>query len=212
MHPIERRYISNPALPVRVETREDGKRVIVGYASVFYRADNPGTEYELWPGVLERIGLGAFDRAIKDRHDARGLFNHDPSLLLGRVGAGTVRLAVDATGLRYEIDPPDTQVGRDVLVSLERGDLTGSSFAFQVRGDEWQHGKGGAPDIRTILDVDLLDVSPVTYPAYEATSTGLRSCDGIEAARAEHAKAKAAHLAKMAEVDAMRRDAELMRM
>lgn len=205
---MERR--NNPQ-PVTVETREDGKRVIVGYASVFHRSEDAGTEYELWPGAKERIGRAAFDRALKEKHDARGLFNHDPSLILGRVGAGTVRLSVDSLGLRYEIDPPDTQAGRDMLVSLARGDVTGSSFAFIVRKELWILGRDTAEgDVRMILDVDLLDVSPVTYPAYEAASSGLRCAATGDEARASYEAAKAGHQAELAEVERLGLDVDML--
>jgi uncharacterized protein len=166
-----------PAASIKVETREDGSRMIAGYAAVFHRADDPGTQYQLSSDLVERIAPTAFARAITDKHDARALFNHDPNMLLGRAGAGTLRLTTDGTGLRYEIDLPDTQVGRDVAASVQRGDLTGSSFAFQVVKQSFQ--RGDKMHTRTIEDVNLLDVGPVTYPAYQSTTTGLRSdeCD-----------------------------------
>jgi HK97 family phage prohead protease len=86
--------------PVWVENRAAGKKAIVGYGAVFYSDTDPGTEYWLWGDVVERISPGAFDRALKERHDARGLFNHDPSNLLGRVTNGTMRLSVDRKGLK----------------------------------------------------------------------------------------------------------------
>lgn len=160
---------------VQLEERADGRRVLSGYAAVFYRADNPGTEYRLAPDLVERIERTAFTRAIQEKHDARGLFNHDPNVVLGRVSAGTMRLSVDDHGLRYEIDLPDTQAARDVAESIKRRDISGSSFAFRVapQGQRFERAAGG--DVRHILDVDLFDAGPVTYPAYQATTTGLRS-------------------------------------
>lgn len=179
---IERRFISAATAPVRVETREDGKRVIIGYGAVFYNADDPGTEYAMWSDLVERVAPTAFDRALREKDDARGLFNHDPDNLLGRVSAGTMRLSVDSKGLRYEIDAPDTQTGRDVVSMIERGDLTGSSFAFIPKRVIWIEEE--TRSIRVIEDVELFDTGPVTYPAYEATTTGLRSAD-CEAVRQE---------------------------
>jgi HK97 family phage prohead protease len=93
---------------------------------------------------------------------------------MGRTTSGTLRLSVDDKGLRYEVDIPDTTAGRDLLVSLKRGDITQSSFAFIVEEDSWDQGEKGA--IRTIKKVSrLYDVSAVTYPAYEEASVGLRS-------------------------------------
>lgn len=177
---MERRM--TPAGQIKVETRADGGKAIVGYAAVFHREGDAGTEYRLGTDVVERIAPTAFDRALKEKHDARALFNHDPNMLLGRAAAGTLRLTRDDTGLRYEIDLPDTQVGKDVAASIARGDLSGSSFAFSIKGKDGQRfEKGKEYDVRHILDVDLYDVGPVTYPAYEATTAGLRSGDCSDA-------------------------------
>lgn len=175
----ERRFLSSASAPVKVRSRADGGKTIEGYGAVFYSGSDAGTEYELanWGGyrILERIMPGAFDRAIREKDDARGLFNHNPSFLLGRVSAGTMRLSVDERGLKYEIDVPDTQMGRDTVISIERGDLSGSSFAFTPRRTVWIEEQDR--DIRQIEDLELFDTGPVTYPAYEATTTGVRSAD-----------------------------------
>ena len=122
------------------------------------------------------------DSALEESHDARALFNHDKNFVLGRVGAGTVRLGVDEIGLRYTIDVPDTQLGRDVVTSIERGDISGSSFAFSVRNDgaKVERQKESKTWVRTLNDLDLFDVGPVTYPAYTATTTGLRSEEAMQ--------------------------------
>ncbi len=164
---MERRM--TPAGEIRVESRADGGKMIVGYGAVFHREGEAGTEYRLAPDVVERIATTAFDRALKEKQDARGLFNHDPNMLLGRAAAGTLRMSADSKGLRYEIDLPDTQVGKDVAASIARGDLSGSSFSFRINGKEGQRfEKGNGFDVRHIVDVDLYDVGPVTFPAYEA--------------------------------------------
>lgn len=171
---MERRM--TPAGEIKVETRADGGKALTGYAAVFHREGDAGTEYRLAADVVERIAPTAFARALAEKHDARALFNHDPNMLLGRAAAGTLRLSTDARGLKYEIDLPDTQVGKDVAASVARGDLTGSSFAFAINGKDGQRfEKGKDFDVRHITDVNLYDVGPVTYPAYEGTSTALRS-------------------------------------
>ncbi len=77
---------------VRLEKRADGKQMVRGYAAVFYDESSPeGTEYWLYSDIVERIAPNAFDRAVKERHDARGLFNHDMNLLLGRLSSGNLR-------------------------------------------------------------------------------------------------------------------------
>lgn len=173
----------NPNGNITIESRSDGTQVIAGYASVFHRDGNPGTQYQLAPDVVERIAPTAFNRAIAEKHDARALFNHEPNNLLGRVSSGTLRLSVDATGLRYEIDhnPNDPQ-HVSVMEKLKRGDLTGSSFAFQVVKQSFQ--RGDKMHTRTVEDVNLLDVGPVTYPAYEASTAGLRSTECEEGLQA----------------------------
>lgn len=173
------------------EVRMDGEgedRKIVGYAAVFYREGDQGSEYRLWDDAVERIMPGAFDGVGED--DVRALFNHDPSLLLGRSTAGTLSLTVDDLGLRYEIQPGDTTASRDVQAHLERGDLTGSSFGFRITNEEWQKRDDG-PDVRLVRGVELFDVGPVTFPAYESSSAGIRSEGDDGEARDSHEKWKA---------------------
>jgi HK97 family phage prohead protease len=143
-----------------------------GYAAVF---DSPSHDLG---GFVERIAPGAFGRSIRAAgSDVYAFWNHDDGRVLGRQASGTLRLREDERGLAFELDLPDTTDGRDLLELVSRRDLDGMSFAFRVRpnGDRWTAGVGGAPDQRTLLDVDLSDVSPVTYPAYPDTAMALRS-------------------------------------
>ena len=154
---------------MRVKAVEGERKKIVGYAAKF----NSLSE-EMW-GFREQIAPGAFTEALK-KSDVRALFNHDPNYILGRQSAGTVSLTEDDVGLHYEIDPPDTQWARDIVSSIERGDIAESSFAFSMSGgvEEWDD--TATPAIRTIKSVgNLYDVSPVTYPAYPEATTGVRS-------------------------------------
>lgn len=169
---MERR-ITSALGKCEIRENQDGGKTASGYAAVFYRDGEPGTEYQLGKGVAERIDPKAFDKAMERGDDVRALFNHDPDNLLGRSTAGTLRMSVDGTGLRYDIDLPDTQIGRDVATSMKRGDLSGSSFSFTVERADWQEENGR--DVRVIKSVRLFDVGPVTYPAYEATSAAVRS-------------------------------------
>lgn len=191
---IQRRYLARKAQPIRLQERADGALpVITGYAAVFYREGDPATEYEMWPAdswgggrVVERIMPTAFSRAVRE-DDVRALFNHNAALVLGRSAAGTLRLSVDAVGLRYEIDPPDTQQARDLIASLRRGDITGSSFAFVAKQTEYRDTIKDGKVIETIVerhDLELFDVGPVTYPAYGGATAGVRSAD-LEGVRAE---------------------------
>lgn len=147
---------------------EDKRSRMAGHAAIF------GEETNIGGWFREVIAPGAFAESIQ-KDDVRALFNHDPNYVLGRNRAGTLKLKEDDRGLAIEIDPPDTTFARDLAISMERGDITQMSFAFQVVGDEWQYGEDKELDLRTITKVKLYDVSPVTYPAYEGTDIGLRS-------------------------------------
>lgn len=167
---MERRTI---AAEFRVEGEEAPK--IVGYAAKF------GVESEEMWGFREVIARGAFTEAL-GVSDVRALFNHDPNIILGRSRAGTLTLSEDDIGLRYEITPPNTQTAKDLVESIRRGDISQSSFAFSMRGSgvqEWEEQPDGTT-IRTIKRVaELFDVSPVTYPAYTDTESGLRTAEQV---------------------------------
>lgn len=186
---VERRIV---AAPLEVRARESEPTQLTGYAAVFNRD-------AVIAGLFrERIAPGAFETAIAD-DDVRALFNHDPNYVLGRTTAKTLTLDEDKTGLRYTVDPPDTQWARDLLVSVQRGDVTQSSFGFQVVREEWTNPENRTElPTRTILEARLFDVSPVTYPAYEETTVEARAkAEAITTAQAvldgaEEAAARAA--------------------
>jgi len=168
--PKQERRFSPPTERVELRASEQGQ-TIVGYAAVYYDG-TPGTEYDMGYGMVERMMPGAFDRAIRE-DDVRSLFNHNPDQILGRNRAGTLIMTSDAKGLRYEVPPPTTAVGTDVLASVKRGDVTGSSIMFEALAVLWR--KDGDRDIREIRDVRLWDVGPVTFPAYESTEAQVRA-------------------------------------
>ena len=151
-----------------VELREEGNTMTaIGYASVFNRlSQNLG-------GFVEQVRSGTFSKTIQEA-DVRALFNHDADQVLGRSKSGTLRLQEDEKGLRYEIDLPNTQLGRDIAALLERGDISQSSFGFSTISDEWGVTEDGYP-LRTLTEVKLRDVSPVTFPAYTSSEASLRS-------------------------------------
>ena len=166
--PMERRF----RIPQRIEVREIGDNTqIVGHASVFFDGSEE-TQFRLDEDFVERVDKKAFNGALARGDDVRALFNHNPESVLGRSTSGTLRLRVDRVGLRFEIDLPGTTVGRDVAQLIERGDITGSSFGFRVTDQDFRTEDG--MDIRTIRGVELFDVGPVTFPAYDGTDVGLR--------------------------------------
>lgn len=164
------RDIELRSLPGRVEFRasDKGPGTLQGYAAVFNKlSQNLG-------GFVERVDPVAFNKSLADAVPVFARFNHEDSGLLGTTEAETLRLVADGTGLHYEVDLPDTSVGRDVRALAERGDLRHSSFAFRTISDEWGETDQGVP-LRTLTGVQLVDVAPVVNPAYRDTTTGLRS-------------------------------------
>lgn len=149
-----------------VEIRGDREPVIGGYAAVFERKS------VMLYGFREKILPGAFLDSLQD--DVRALWQHDTSQVLGRTRAGTLRLWEDDTGLGFEVEPPDTQVGRDAVTLIKRGDVDQMSFGFTVpvQGDEWSEDEDGIP-LRIIKRAKLIEVSPVTFPAYPDTSANV---------------------------------------
>ncbi len=161
------RRVLNGQSELRVNRADDGSATIFGYAAVFDSlSDDLG-------GFRETIKRGAFRKSIAGGADVRALVGHDSSKILGRSSAGTLRVKEDRHGLSYEIDVPDTSAGRDIATSIERGDVSGSSFQFRTIEDRWRTVDG--EEQRELVEVELIDVSPVTYPAYPATDVALRS-------------------------------------
>jgi len=161
---------------MEVRAKDDGKKVLRGYALKFNQRYDLG-----W--FIEEIDRDALKEA--DMSDVRALLNHDANFVLGRTTSGTLRLSMDEVGLAYEIDLPDTQAARDLAVSVERGDISQSSWAFSIaysddeRGDRWVEETDGKR-YRTITKVErVYDVSPVTYPANPDTTVAKRSADAI---------------------------------
>ncbi len=91
----------------------------------------------LWGEFYEKFQRGAFTEWLAAGNDVRGLYEHDHSMLLGRTRSGTLKLEEDDTGLRFELTPPDTSTGRDVIELVKRGDISGMSFGFRSRKDVW---------------------------------------------------------------------------
>ena len=180
----ERRFVSRESA-VQIETREDGEgERIVGLASVFYDG-TPDTEFHLFDNLYERISPSAFDKVIAEKFDTRALFNHNPDHVLGRRSAGSLTLEKRPEGLGYEIEPKDTQRYRDTLEDVRSGDVTGSSFSFTVEKEAFE--SDGDRDIRTIESVaELFDVGPVTFPAYEASTAGVRAAGDLAEVRSSH--------------------------
>lgn len=160
---IERRFVQTS----EIRAEEDGNK-LVGYAAVFNSPAQIGNSWEV-------IRKGAFTKTIQES-DIRALWNHDSNYVLGRVKADTLSLLEDDHGLKVEIILPNTQIANDLRESVRRGDISQMSFGFYVVKQNWTT----MPDdntqtLREILECQLFDVSPVTYPAYEDTEINLRN-------------------------------------
>lgn len=159
---MERRFVSVTSAELRADTYED-KPMIVGYAAKFNSWD--GDEHMF----LEMIQPGAFSKSVA-KHDIRCLFNHDANYLLGRKSAGTLRLWEDMIGLWMEVDVNvDDLQAMSVFYKVKRRDVTGQSFSFYNPKDTWDFTDEETPR-RTLVEVDLADAGPVTFPFYEVTS------------------------------------------
>lgn len=206
---IERRALAidevESAVPLlAVESRsEEGsdREYIVGYAAKF------GVLSLDLGDFVERIDPSAFGivserRGRKKPLETRALWNHDPNYPLARY-PGTLSMSVDEVGLRYELPVPDTSYGRDLAANIRAGIVRGSSFSFTVPGDGESWSVEDGRSVRTITKVDtLLDVGPVTFPAYPDADVKVaqRSYDAFRRERDEYVARCAAAAAKANEL------------
>jgi HK97 family phage prohead protease len=192
-----------PLLAVESRSEDDGseREWVIGYAAKF------GVLSLDLGDFVERLDPGAFGivserRGRKKPLETRALWNHDPNYPLARY-PGTLRMTVDEVGLRYEFPVPDTSYGRDIASNIRAGIVKGSSFSFTVPsgGDSWAVEDGRS--VRTIQKIDtLLDVGPVTFPAYPDADVKVaqRSFDKyrqqqeIEVAKRSLARSRAAEI------------------
>lgn len=149
------------------ELRAESSNKLVGYAAVFNKRS-----LDLG-GFVEVIQPGAFKSSMGQ--DVRALIDHK-GIAIARTSNSTLIISEDETGLRVEIDLPDTTAGRDIGESVRRGDVDQMSFGFRVRegGQIFTEGEDGEI-IRTLTDINLLEASIVTFPAYPDTSVASRS-------------------------------------
>lgn len=166
---IERRDLVRP-----IEIRAaESRSTLGGYAAVF------NSETDIGGYWREVIAPGAFSGSLSA--DVRALIDHDSGRVIGRTTAGSLRLSEDDNGLAVEIDLPDTTDARDLSTLIERGDISGMSFGFEVTKQQWD--ESGEMPLRTIMAVNLFEVSVVAFPAYPDTTIGLRSLDALRAER-----------------------------
>lgn len=182
-------------LPIELRAEdgdEGGLPSIRGHAAVFNKKS------EDLGGFKEIIMPGAFDSALERGDDVRALVDHDPSKIIGRAKAGTLTLNTDSKGLRVKIVPPDNTVGRDIVESIRRGDVDSMSFGFRTIEDVWRTVDG--EEIRELMDLELFDVSPVSFPAYPQTDVAVRSLADWRSKNPKAAGANKADMERMQKV------------
>ncbi len=150
---------------VRSESESDDL-YIEGYFAVYNQ------EIELWPGAYEEIAPGAFDNTLGN--DIRALIDHESRLVLGRNTAGTLELKADNHGLwgKIKINRDDTDA-MNLYARVKRGDIDQCSFGFNIIKEETDWRDDGTVKW-TIQEIDLHEVSVVTFPAYENTGVQAR--------------------------------------
>ena len=167
-------------------TRDDGGNLAIeGYFAVF------DSNYEIAPGMSESIAPGAFDKTLSG--DIRALINHDTTLVLGRTKANTLQLRTDSHGLWGHIDiNPNDSDAMNLYNRVQRGDVDQCSFGFDIISQETDFREDGSIHW-TIKEVELYEVSPCTFPAYEETNIAARAKerDELKKRRAEAWKEKA---------------------
>jgi HK97 family phage prohead protease len=161
---LERRHLREP---VSLRASDQGGPRIGGYALKFNKLSrNLG-------GWVEQIAPESLKKSAGDGWpNVMARYNHE--VLLGSIMGGSLRLAVDGTGLDYEVDLLDDADSQRVRMLVERGDVARSSFAAYMHESDWSQTPDGFP-LRTVIGMSLVDVAPVDDPAYFDTSTGLRS-------------------------------------
>lgn len=182
-------------LPATLTREADTERpVIAGYPILY----NTRSE-KLYGYFFEEITSGAFDDAVKE-DDVRALFNHDPNFVFGRNTAKTLTLESDSRGVKMRAEVPDYYWTGYMVSAIERGDVSGFSFAFRPTKNEWVTMRNGdeVEYLHRVHKANLFDVSPVTYPAYPATRIDLREvADAIIGKPSESAEERSEELRKM---------------
>ncbi|AZS17398.1 HK97 family phage prohead protease [Paenibacillus lutimineralis] len=165
----EQREMMLPGNKVEIRKAEGEPTKIVGYAVRWDQLSHP-----IFGLFQEQFKRGAFAASLVNP-DVYAAWQHDSREVLGRT-PNTLQLFEDDIGLRYEITPPSW--AEKHLETIERGDVRGSSFIFRAIKEEWDESN---PDmaIRTVIEADIFEVSPVTTPAYPQSSVGIRSAQDV---------------------------------
>ena len=164
----EIRYFAPEKLEIRAD--ESGGKSLAGYAAVY----NSDSEL-IWGEFIERIDPGAFQTDAGGRARYKAFESQLRSC--ARIHASRNAQAGVPTRRDYGLTStyPNTTYGADAFESVRRGDVAGVSFGFECRAHKWEKRQG--VDVRTLLDVELYEVSPCAMPAYPDTSVAVRSLE-----------------------------------
>ncbi len=161
---MKQKEVRSLVAEMRITKNDDGTRTVTGLIPYNSLSCDLG-------GYKEMIAPGAFADAFNA--DVLALRDHDPKLLLGRTKSGTLTLTDSDEGLRYKVDLPNTTAGNDLAESASRGDLDSTSFGFYAIETDWAYTDDDV--VRTLKQVELIEVSPCSFAAYPDSSISLRS-------------------------------------
>ena len=167
----EIRYIPTTDIHIRENPTNSESMIIQGYVVKFNERSH--LLYDEW---YERVAKGAFAKSLEE-NTIKALWNHNSDIVLGSTKSRTLELVEDEIGLRFELELPNSSQARDIYESIKRGDVDGVSFGFYIRdnGDKWEYLKDEDVYERTLLDIDLIEISPTPFPAYPTSEVGKRS-------------------------------------
>ncbi len=183
-------------LELRAEGDGESGRTTKGYACLFDNVTSIGGYWQ------ERFAKGAFSKSLGER-DVVALHSHDDGRPMGRMSRDTLRVTEDDKGLGFENDLPDTQDGRDLATSIDRGDIEGMSFRFRALKEEWDETQD--PPMRTVIEAELFEITYTAFPAYPDTEVGMRSLEHARAERRQHNRSGARARIRMKQEQAERR-------
>ena len=169
---------------MNIEQRDDGATSLVGYAAVF---NSSSVEMGWVDTITESIDPGAFTRTLAQNPDVRALLDHDTGKIIARTKNGTLTLEQDSVGLKVRISPVPTEDGKKAVEWVRSGLVDAMSFGFEVVSDSWSVRSGKSH--RTLTDLNLFEVSLVAFPAYPATSIGVRSAESVWSERVKEQRA-----------------------
>ena len=184
--------VRTEGLELRAAGDESGAATTAGYAVLFDNITSIGGYWQ------ERFAKGAFSKSLGER-DVVALHSHDDGRPMGRMSRDTLRVQEDDKGLRFENDLPDTQDGRDLATSIDRGDIEGMSFRFRALKEEWDETQD--PPMRTVIEAELYEITYTAFPAYPDTEVGMRSLEHARQEKRSHNKSAARIAMKQAQAE-----------